>query len=162
MSIMVIDIKDRVEPTKKDRASSKCPSKVLLVSKEESLRTFEARICHEVGFEVIHARWGDEALELYKEYRPFIAVITDLLYDWSDWRLAMRGDGKSVKNGLQLAVAIRRLNRKQRIVIQTYAAMDHVSKNLTRDLAGVHILRKPFRPEELSLLLKGTDAKEAG
>jgi CheY-like chemotaxis protein len=128
--------------------------RILIVTKEEALRAFVTRICAGAGFEVVQARWGDEALDLYRQHRPFRAVITDLLYDWSDWRLALRGDGKSVKHGLQLAAAIRRICPAQAIVLQTYAAINEVSKHLTHDLAHVKMLHKPFRPEALLGLLR--------
>jgi CheY-like chemotaxis protein len=128
--------------------------RILVVTKEEALRAFVTRICTGAGFEVVQARWGDEALDVYRQQRPFRAVITDLLYDWSDWRLALRGDGKSVKHGLQLAAAIRRICPSQAIVLQTYAAIDEVSKHLTDDLAHVKMLHKPFRPEALLELLR--------
>jgi DNA-binding response OmpR family regulator len=127
------------------RVSAK--KRVLIATKEEALRGFDAAICHAHGFETLHARWGDEALELYRQNRPIVLIVTDLLYDWSDWRLAMRGNGQSVKNGIQLAVAVRKLSRKQKVLIHTYAPADQVRAHL--NLEGVVVLQKPFRPEEL-------------
>jgi DNA-binding response OmpR family regulator len=133
------------------RASA--PSRVLVATKEEGLRNFDSAICAARGFEVIQARWGDEALQLFRDRRPITLVITDLLYDWSDWRLTMRGDGKTIKNGIQLAVAIRKLHAKQRIIVQTYSAIAPVREHLTGSIADIILLHKPYRSEDLAALL---------
>jgi len=133
------------------RASSQ--PRVLVATKEEGLRNFDSAICSARGFEVIQARWGDEALQLYRNHRPIALVITDLLYDWSDWRLTMRGDGKSIKNGIQLAVAIRKLQANQRIVVQTYSAVEPLREHLTGNIADIVLLHKPYRPEDLGIFL---------
>jgi CheY-like chemotaxis protein len=134
---------------------------VLIATKEEGLRNFDAAICTARGFEVIHARWGDEALQLYREHVPISLIITDLLYDWSDWRLTMRGDGKTIKNGIQLAVAIRKLNPKQRIIVQTYSAVEPVREHLTGNMADIILLHKPYRAEVLTSLLDKSDLRLA-
>jgi CheY-like chemotaxis protein len=126
---------------------------VLVATKEEGLRLFDSAICAAHGFEVIQARWGEQALQLYRENVPIALVITDLLYDWSDWRLTMRGDGKTIKNGIQLAVAIRKLSPKQRIVVQTYSATEPVREHLKGSIADIILLHKPYRPEELAVFL---------
>lgn len=120
---------------------------VLIVTKEEAVRAFDAEICKARGFETLHARWGEEALEVYRKNRPIALVITDLLYEWSDWRLARQGDGLSVKNGIQLALALRKLSRKQKVLIHTYAPADQVRSHVT--VESVILLQKPFRPEDL-------------
>lgn len=140
----------RAGPTR--RASSQ-PLRVLVATKEEGLRNFDSAICAARGFDVIQARWGDEALQLYREHRPIALVITDLLYDWSDWRLTMRGDGKTIKNGIQLAVAIRKLHAKQPIIVQTYSAIAPVREHLTGDITDIVLLHKPYRPEDLAAFL---------
>jgi DNA-binding response OmpR family regulator len=149
-------------PSELQRPIPSSPLKVLVVTKEEALRKFETEICAGAGYEVLHARWGDQALDLYREHAPVTLIITDLLYEWTDWRMAMRNEGENVKNGLQLAVAVRRLHNQQRVVIQTYAALDHVTHFLVNDLAGVSLLHKPFRPEQLLALLKEEEVSKAG
>jgi CheY-like chemotaxis protein len=125
----------------------------LVATKEEGLRNFDSAICEARGFEVIQARRGDEALQLYQQHRPITLVITDLLYDWSDWRLTMRSDGKTIKNGIQLAVAIRKLSPKQPIVVQTYHAIEPLRGHLIASIADIGLLHKPYRPEDLGAFL---------
>ena len=161
--IMLVEI----DPAMLPRPAIATPSKVLIVTKEEALRKFESEICAAAGYEALHARWGDQALDLYREHAPLALVITDLLYEWTDWRMAVRNEGENVKNGLQLALAARRLYSQQRVVIQTYAALDHVTgfmvnNLLINDLAGVNLLHKPFRPEQLLALLKEEEIPKAG
>jgi len=150
----------RPQPAPARRASS--PPCVLVATKEEGLRNFNSAICAARGFEVIQARWGDEALQLYRDRRPIALVITDLLYDWSDWRLTMRGDGKTIKNGIQLAVAIRKLHAKQRIIVQTYSAIAPVREHLTGSIADIVLLHKPYRSEELTAFLDDLKLPAAG
>ena len=136
--------------------------RILVATKEEGLRNFDSAICSARGFEVIQARWGDEALHLYGERRPIALVITDLLYDWSDWRLTLRDRGSSIKNGIRLAVAIRKLTPKQPIVIQTYAAIEPLREYLTENLADIGLLHKPYRPEHLAAFLDELRLPAAG
>jgi CheY-like chemotaxis protein len=134
---------------------------VLVATKEEGLRNFDSGICADRGFEVIHARWGDEALRLYRAHRPIALVITDLLYDWSDWRSTM-GSGDTIKNGIQLAIEIRKLTPKQPIVVQTYAAIEPLRDYLTENLADIGLLHKPYRPEHLAAFLDELRLPAAG
>jgi len=124
--------------------------RILIATKEESLRAFDAAICEAHGFQTLHAPWGDEALEVFRRNRPIALVVTDLLYDWSDWRRAMSGDGQTIEDGIQLAAALRKLSRRQKVLIHTYAPAEQVRAHLQKGLAGVVILQKPFRPEELA------------
>jgi CheY-like chemotaxis protein len=135
---------------------------VLIATKEEGLRNFDSAICSARGFNVIHARWGDEALQLYGEHRPIALVITDLLYDWADWRQTMHGNGKTIKNGIQLAIEIRKLTPKQPIVVQTYAAIGPLRDYLTENLADIGLLHKPYRPEHLAAFLDELSLAAAG
>lgn len=156
-----LGIKRRAAPRPPQTRGPAKHSRVLIATKEEGLRNFDAAICTARGFEVIHARWGDEALQLYREHVPISLIITDLLYDWSDWRLTMRGDGKTIKNGIQLAVAIRKLNPKQRIIVQTYSAVEPVREHLTGNMADIILLHKPYRAEVLTSLLDKSDLRLA-
>lgn len=135
---------------------------VLVATKEEGLRNFDLAICEARGFAVIHARWGDEALALYREHRPIALVVTDLLYDWSDWRQTMQGSGNTIKNGIQLAVGIRKLSPTQPIVVQTYAAIGPLRDYLTENLADIGLLHKPYRPEDLAAFLDELPLAQAG
>lgn len=160
---MVIEITGRTPVSQTDRGGSAIPRRsVLVATKEEGLRNFDSAICGARGFDVIHARWGDEALQLYRERRPVALVITDLLYDWSDWRLTMGGNGNAIKNGIQLAVEIRKLSPKQPIVVQTYAAIEPLRDYLTGNLADIGLLHKPYRPEHLAAFLDELPLAAAG
>jgi CheY-like chemotaxis protein len=157
LSIMVLEIDRNALPNLVSQAGhgrlASSRRTVLVATKEDGLRNFDAAICRARGFEVIHARWGDESLQLYREHRPIALVITDLLYDWCDWRQTMRGNGSTIKNGIQLAVGIRKITPKQPIVVQTYAAIEPLRDYLTESLADIGLLHKPYRPEHLGAFL---------
>ena len=54
--------------------------RILEVSDSEGQRAYNAAICERQGFEVIQACCGDEAYKLYRKYRPFALVLTDLYF----------------------------------------------------------------------------------
>lgn len=81
-------------------------------------REIYALICERRGFEVIRARCGDEAIELYRRYLPFALVLTDYyFYDYLPEPPLSETD--CLRNGALLALAIRKINPGQRIAIHT-------------------------------------------
>ena len=125
--------------------------RILEVSDEAVLREMIATICERRGFDVIQARYGDEAFRLYLERGPFALVLCDLY--WYD-RISEPplSNTKVIRHGIQLASAIRRIAPKQKMVIHTGSF--RVREQMPEELDDVPILSKPFRMEELEFCLE--------
>ena len=54
--------------------------RILEVGDDEAVREFIAAICKNRGFDVVQARCGDEALNLYRKRGPFVLVLSDLYW----------------------------------------------------------------------------------
>jgi len=100
---------------------------------------------------VIQARCGDEALNIYRKCGPFAFVLSDLYWYDADAIEPPLSKNKAIRNGIQLALAIRKLAPEQEIVIHTAAL--HVHEQIPTELADIRILKKPFNREELLSLL---------
>lgn len=125
--------------------------RILEVSDEGAVREMIAAICKSRGFDVIQARCGNEALKLYRKGRPFTLVLSDLYWYGGDRIEPPLSDTKTIRHGIQLAVAIRKLAPAQNIVIHTAAL--NVREQMPKELGDIRILEKPFRKEELESLL---------
>jgi CheY-like chemotaxis protein len=125
--------------------------RILEVSDEEAIRELIAAMCKSRGFDVIQARCGDEALNLYRKCGPFALVLTDLYwYDRGGIEPPL-SNTKAIRHGIQLALAIRKLAPQQNIVIHTAASQ--VREQMPKELGDIRILEKPFSLEELESLL---------
>ena len=60
---------------------------------------------------------------------------------------------KTIRHGIQLALAIRKLAPEQNIVIHTAASQ--VREQIPKELGDIRILEKPFSKEELESCLEG-------
>jgi CheY-like chemotaxis protein len=129
--------------------------RILEVSDEEAVREMIAAICKSRGFDVIQARCGNEALKLYRKGRPFTLVLSDLYWYGGDRIEPPLSDTKTIRHGIQLAVAIRKLVPAQNIVIHTAAL--NVREQMPKELGDIRILEKPFRKEDLEVLLPVND-----
>jgi CheY-like chemotaxis protein len=100
---------------------------------------------------VVQAHSGDEALDLYRERGPFVLVLSDLhWYDRGTIEPPL-GDAMTIRHGIQLAIAIRKLSPEQEIVVHT-AALD-VREQMPSELGDICILKKPFSKDQLEALL---------
>jgi CheY-like chemotaxis protein len=124
--------------------------RILEVSDEEAIREINAVICGGFGFKVIQASHGDQALKQYRERGPYACVLTDL--HWHDRIPEPPLDVKTIRDGIQLASAIRKLDPKQKIVIHTASRM--LLEQLPKELRDVSILHKPYSREELESVLE--------
>ena len=123
--------------------------RILEVSDEEAIREIIVAMCESRGFEVIQARCGDEALSLYRTCGPFALVLSDLYwYDGGAIEPSLNNT-ETIRHGIQLALAIRKLAPEQKIVIHTAASQVQIPT----ELADIRILKKPFGSEELQALL---------
>ncbi len=112
-----------------------CTETVLLVEDEDLLRKVVARILDQVGYRVIAARGGDEAMSLCQELTtPIDALITDVV---------MPGMG-----GRELAAHVAGRFPAVKVLFMTGYADDESARNGTPDRGGF-IMLKPFSPEDL-------------
>jgi PAS domain S-box-containing protein len=112
-----------------------CTETILLVEDEDLLRKVVARILDRVGYRVIVARGGDEALSLCQQLiNPIDALITDVV---------MPGMG-----GRELAVHIAGRFPAVKVLFMTGYADDEFARDGTPDRGGA-IMLKPFSPEDL-------------
>jgi CheY-like chemotaxis protein len=102
-----------------------------------------------MGFAVVEAACGDEAIVLFRERGPFDLVLTDLYYFDEITEPPLRRSD-SLRDGIQFAKSVRRMKPDQEIAIHTGSELP-----LTGDLAEMPILKKDasdFLPELRTLL----------
>ncbi len=123
---------------------------ILLVDDEEQVRTVTAKLLRHLGYEVVTAPDGHEALEYYRGHRKDIAlVILDLIMP----RM----------NGRECFLALRSINPNVKVVLSTGCDKDSATQDLLDD--GVQsVVQKPFELTQLSTLIAqamGSRAKAA-
>jgi|SRR5208282_2793101 len=136
-------------PKKPDGSSVPVKRRILEVSDEEAIREINAAICEKLGFAVVHASQGEEALKLYQQGGAFAAVVTDLY--WYDRIPEPPLSIRTIRDGIHLALAIRKIAPEQRIVIHT--ACSTVRAQMPKELGDVTVIEKPYSGIELELLL---------
>jgi len=114
---------------------------ILLVDDEESLRALGARMFERLGYSVLTAADGREALDIYRERGTEIDfVFLDLTMPHMD--------------GAEAFGELRRLNPDVRVMIASgYSEEDVAARFAGKGLAGV--LQKPFTLERLEEILRG-------
>lgn len=124
--------------------------RILEVSDDPAIRRINAAACERCGFEVVQASSGEEAIRLYEAQGPFAVVMTDLSYHEG----AAAPAAGALRDGIELALAIREKNAAQKIVLHTAASAASVRNRLDAQLADVTILQKPYRLKDLESLLE--------
>ncbi len=124
--------------------------KILEVSDDPGVRQINATACERRGFEVVQASSGAEAIRLYEAHGPFAIVMTDLYY--YD-KLPEPAPG-ILRDGIELALAIRAKNPAQKIVVHTAASASSLRSRMDPRLADVAILQKPYRLQDLESFLE--------
>jgi CheY-like chemotaxis protein len=110
--------------------------KILVIEDDEAQLLWLTKSLNKAGHEVRSAQDGDWALKMYRSSGPFDAVVTDYRYP-----------GKTIRNGLDLIAAVRRIDSLQTFVLQTS------ERNLAVPF-GVKLLHKPYPIHRLLKLLK--------
>lgn len=113
---------------------------ILLADDEETVRTIGGRMIKRLGFEVVLAEDGREALELFKE-RPdeFDCVVLDLTMPHMDGEEAFR--------------EIRRIRKDARVVLSSgYNEQDVVNRFSGKGLAG--FIQKPYNIKRLATVMR--------
>lgn len=143
--------KDNSHHLKKTGRTTATKGRILDVSDHGAIRELIGAICKNRGFDLIQARSGDEALNLFRKGGPFKLVLTDLYwYDGHGFEPPLNNK-KAIRHGIQLALAIRKLAPEQNIVIHTGASQ--VREQMPKELSDIRVLEKPFRIEQLESLL---------
>lgn len=133
-------------------ASVPVKKRILEVSDEKAFRAMTAAILENRGFEVVQASQGPEALNFYRECGAFAAVLTDLY--WYDEVPEPPFRVQRIRDGIQLALAIRELDPEQKILIHT-GNSELARKQMPEKLGDVLILQKPYPIKDLILFLDG-------
>ncbi len=124
-----------LEPARRDEVAMGTGT-VLVVDDEEIIRTVLADMLREMGFRVLTAEDGQEALEIYSEsWRDIDAVIMDLIMP----RLGGKGAYR----------AMREINPSVRVILSTGFSRDRAIEEALSE-GVVAFVQKPFRIEELS------------
>jgi CheY-like chemotaxis protein len=121
--------------------------RILEVSDEVALRAINTAVGESLGFDVVQASHGDEALRLYRESGPFAVVLTDLF--WYDHVPEPRINVQTIRDGVQLAFEIRKLSPEQKIIIHTAGDAEGLTKG-----TGLPILSKPYSTVELKSFIE--------
>lgn len=109
---------------------------ILLADDEDQVRETTASVLETLGYRVLQARDGLEALELFKAHRHGIALaLLDVVMPHC--------------NGPKLARSLRQINPDIKIIFAT-----GYDKNLQADIVHETALSKPFHIEDLSQLIR--------
>ena len=115
--------------------------KILLAEDEEIIRCVASAMLEELGFTVIEAANGKEALELYQKNAADIAlVVTDI--------------GMPQMDGYELIHELKKLNEKLPIIVSSGFGDSVVTSRMPPGVIAA-LLNKPYRFEKLRDTLKG-------
>lgn len=129
-----------VKPVKKrpTQKTVRGTGKILLVDDEEMIRVTGGYILEDAGYEVITAKDGLEAVEIFMQDAKIDLVITDMI---------MPG-----MNGTETFYKLREIDSDCKVVLSSgFTKGESLSELTDAGLAG--FIRKPFRNEELTTLL---------
>ena len=123
-----------------DSADWRGTGKVLLADDEETVRAIGARMIKRIGYEVVVAEDGAEALEIFKQSPDdFACVILDLTMPHMDGEEAFR--------------EIRRVRKDARVILSSgYNEQDVVSRFAGKGLAG--FIQKPYNIKRLASVMR--------
>lgn len=119
------------------------PTKLLLVDDEEGIRTFLGISLTDLGYEVLTAENGEQALTVFAEHQPQI-ILTDIKMP--------------VMDGIQLLKRIKKVSPDTEVVmISGHGDMDLAIKSLKFNAAD--FVTKPINDEVLEMALKRVEEK---
>ena len=117
-------------------SDTKAGPRILIVEPDTGLRTALSLMLKLSGYEVHHTGDGRQALAMHQS-TPFDVIVTEILMPEMD--------------GLELLLALQKhspiprfilLSRKSRVPVEVFSRM-------ALQMGAEHLLRKPFRPEQL-------------
>ena len=110
---------------------------ILLVEDDDALRPSVHRALSSLGYRVIDATSGVEALDMWRQYHaPIHLLLTDLVMP----------DGM---NGKELVEKLQQLNPKLKVIYTSGYSVEVAGRNLTLD-EGVNFLAKPYEAHKLA------------
>jgi signal transduction histidine kinase/DNA-binding response OmpR family regulator len=118
---------------------------ILLVEDEEQLRDWTRHVLEDLGFEVLEASTGAEALAILESDQPLRLMFTDV-------SLPGKLDGR------QLTTRAASLRPAMKTLITTAYAADLLVEN-GRLAAGIHLLSKPYSRDQLLAALDALDCR---
>jgi signal transduction histidine kinase/CheY-like chemotaxis protein len=130
----VEEVLDEPEHASTVDLSGKAAGRVLLVEDEEAVRRLARRVLEGVGYEVLEAAHGAEALALFQKHSGIDLVVTDVI---------MPG-----MSGQELSARIRQLNPAQQILYVSGYTDDTILQH-GNFLPNTSFLQKPFSPSAL-------------
>ncbi len=114
-----------------------CPEEIILVVEDEDrVRLISVDALRELGYTVVHASSGTEALDLLRSHPDVTLLFTDIV---------MPG-----MTGRQLADAVKQRHPNVKVLFTTGYTRNAVAHNDILD-PGTHLLTKPFSLEQLAL-----------
>lgn len=121
--------------------TSMSKGRILIIEDEKSIRSFTRKTLEEIGYEVIEAVDGIEAIEVYRREKGKLdLIILDLILP----RL----------NGIDVFKKIKEMNPDQKIIISTgYGLKEHIEELLGSDQIAA-FLEKPYTYITLTTALK--------
>jgi signal transduction histidine kinase/CheY-like chemotaxis protein len=136
-----INVAEEGLPQQAAQAPWKGSGTILLAEDEEQVLFIGKAILKAMGFAVIGAANGKEALELYQQNSADITlVVTDM--------------GMPVMNGYELFYKLKKINPELPIIISSGFGDSDVTSRIPREeIAG--LINKPYSPEQLRDVLKG-------
>ncbi|MFP4380171.1 MAG: PAS domain S-box protein [Candidatus Sumerlaeia bacterium] len=132
--------KQKMSEQKDDDASWRGKGQVLLVDDEPGLRALGQRMLKRLGFEVLTAEDGRQALDLFREKQDEIAcILLDLTMPHMD--------------GVETYQELRRINPRVQVVLASgYSEQDISARFAGKGLAGV--IQKPYDMKKLRTTLR--------
>ncbi|MGD0191835.1 MAG: PAS domain S-box protein [Rhizomicrobium sp.] len=128
------------------RASSRAPGdeseQVLVVEDDEDMRFIAATMLRSLGYTVLEAPNGLEALEILTRHEGIVLLLTDV----------MLGDAM---NGRRLAEAIKLQRPEIKVLYMSGYTEDAILHHGRLD-QGVHFIQKPFRKQDLARKMRET------
>ncbi len=110
--------------------------RILEVCDSNHIREMITQMGQRMGFEVVEAECGDEAIALFRERGPFDLVLTDLYY-YDEIPEPPLSNRDCIRDGVQLARSIRVMKPDQAIAIHTGSQLQ-----LTGELSEIPVLEK--------------------
>ena len=114
------------------------PRKVLVVDDEEMIAASTRALLAAIGYNVMAACDGLDALEKVSEERPDLILLDAMMSDMDGWEFLDRLNAQ----GASVPV----------VLFTTLEASE--GRQMSRDLGAVDCLRKPFEPDDLLALVE--------
>jgi PAS domain S-box-containing protein len=129
-----------LQPAEPSKTAWRGKGTILIADDEETVRAVAARMLEKIGFSVVLAGDGEEAVQRFQEGDgQFAAVLMDLTMPHVDGEEAFR--------------RLRQISPNVRIILMSgFNEQEAINRFIGKDLSG--FLQKPFKPEQLRAKLQ--------